>query len=474
MITKTQNIPNIVMETIQNNANIKLFHYSGKFFLYEDNYYKDIDESIKHKIFRLINPQEITSNMVNEVIALLRINPAFLLDETQYDIEPARYINFNNGILDLYKRELIPHTPDIIFFSKIPYNYNPNAEIDDITEKLINNFVKSDNADESDRKRKMIFEYTGVIISNIRGLKNFIFILGLKDTGKSTYCGLIMRLIGNGNYSSLPLDDLTEKSFYLNEIVGKKANIITETDDTPLKDITTLKKLTGGLDEKISCHIKYVQNPQQITPRAMLIFAGNTIPPLWNNGDKKAFIERMIPIKFESPVEESDKIKDILDKINMEYIIKESIERLYAFVDNNYVFTQPAQSATMRNEILKAEDIIRVFVDDCDLSDKEHKIYTASLYKIFEAWADRNGYSTKEISSNIFTRRLKNIIGDDKHKKVSINGGNSLWGFTGIIPPTAESIGCWGTMYDGNQVAKLCCFDIFLMNGCYFRKRKLT
>ena len=119
----------------------------------------------------------------------------------------------------------------------------------------------------------------------------------------------------------------------------------------------------------------------------MLIFAGNTIPPLWNNGDKTAFVQRMIPIKFESPVSETAKIPNILDNISMKYIIREAVERLYVFIENNYVFTQPAQSTAMRKELLETEDIIYAFVQDCDMSDPDYKIHTATLYKIFQTWA---------------------------------------------------------------------------------------
>jgi putative DNA primase/helicase len=440
--------PNRIVEAIKNDANFRLFYYSSKFFLYEDNYYKEIN--IENRLYEYIaSPETISTNLIKEVKGLLQMNPAFLLDESKYEIEPERYINFQNGILDLEQREIIPHTPDIIFFSKIPYDYEPRTPAHEMTEKLIQNFIQSDNPEEEQRKRRMLFEYLGVIISNIRGQKNFLYLLGEKDTGKSTFCGLIMRLLGKGNYSALPINDLKEDGFYLHQTIGKKANILTETDDAPLKSITTLKKLTGGKDEEISCHVKYAPNLQQITPRIMLIFAGNSIPPLWNSGDKKAFLDRMIVVKFESPVADKDKVPNILDKISMKYIVREAVDRLYGFIDNNMVFTQPAQSKAIRNDLLGAEDVVYAFVQDCDLSDKRYKIHTATLYRIFQTWASQNAYNVDKITSNLFTRRLKEIIGADKNKKVSINGSPSLIGFTGIKPPSAESLGVWGAVYDG-------------------------
>jgi phage/plasmid-associated DNA primase len=180
----------------------------------------------------------------------------------------------------------------------------------------------------------------------------------------------------------------------------------------------------------------------------MLIFAGNSIPPIWNGGDKKAFVERMIPVQFESPVADKDKIPNILDKINMEYIIKEAVARLYAFLENNKVFTQPRQSRTMRHDILSDADILHAFVEDCDTSDKGYKIHTKNFYEVFKVWAEANGHSSKEISQNLFTRRLKEMgqgmgfVG----KKVAINGTCSLAGFVGIKPPSLESLGYWGTV----------------------------
>ena len=233
-LTTGMRIPNGVVEALKNDKNIKLFHYSGKFFLYENNYYKEKVEIEKWLNSYINDKKSISTSMIDEIVKLLRYDSDFELDEARYQIEPERYINFQNGILDLYKKELIPHIPDIIFFYKIPYNYNPEATSDIITEKLIENFIKTKTPEESEKKRIMLFEYLGVVISNIRGLKNFLFIQGLKDTGKSTYCGLIMRLLGIQNYVSLPLVELSENSFHLHEIIGKKANILTETDDTPI------------------------------------------------------------------------------------------------------------------------------------------------------------------------------------------------------------------------------------------------
>jgi P4 family phage/plasmid primase-like protien len=405
-------------------------NFQGSFRIYENGYYRDC--KIETLVYTEL-PERLQSNKVTtEVRKDFEIDEELVLKEEQ--LAPPKYICFKNGIYDIETKEIFDHTPNIIFLSRVPHNYKLNAPICEYTTKYIENCIGNDK-----NLKNLLFEIIGVTLSDVRCFKNWFFIQGRKDSGKSTYCGILQNLLkdvdGTKHYSAIPIYRLDDNEFDLHEILDKKLNVVTESDCEAIKSLTTIKKLTGGSSEELNCKVKYAKNTSTGVSKALLIFAGNSIPKVWTTGDKQAFLDRMILFNFDTAVAKEKQIPNLLEKLDYEYIIKLGIEALHRFVENNYIFTETEQIRKNREEVLETSDDIYSFVSSvCELK-LGNNIHVAEAYNIFCYWCYENGLSekatTNSISSKLFMNTIKNY-GVNYSKSVRV-GGNVNSGFTNVI-----------------------------------------
>lgn len=414
----------------------KIIYYLEAFYLYKDGYYQRQEEKKFLSLLKSELPKGHKDySTAKSIYDSLSIEEGIILDKDDTRIEPKELINFKNHLYNPITGDTLPHTSDLIFFTQTPHNYNPKAEINDITKHLFNNFIKGYSKDDQEKIIELIFQLIGVALSNDRTFKNFFFIQGLPNTGKSTLLGLIMKILGTGMYSAIPINDLNEQKTSLFRIMDKKANILTETTSKKLNDevITTMKKLTGGSSEVISCKIKY-QNDIEVKSRALLIFAGNNVPELWSEGDLTAFIDRMILIDFRGQLKDEDKIDNILEMVNYEYIIAESMRAFERFIKNNKVFTIPSVVIENRKK-MKNDNPISAFVSECSVV-PDYKIHSNSLFEMFQQYCCDNGYPYPEDKYKITFNKKIEEIGYEKKKVRETEGKNvSYIGFIGLKPP---------------------------------------
>lgn len=427
-INFTENMTNLIK------SKHKIVYYAGAFYLYKDGYY----QKQENKKFKSLIKSELPIgyrdyNNVIKIFDTLSIDEQVILDTNDLRIEPIELICFKNCIYNLLTNITRPHTSNIIFFTQIPHSYNPIAKTNNMTEHLFNNFIKGYSEEDKTKMLELIYQVIGVALSNDRTMKNFFFIQGIKDTGKSTLLGLIKRILGEGMYSSIPIKDLRESGTSLSTIIGKKANILTETTAGASNDdvITTLKKLTGGCEETISCKIKFKSDVEVIS-RALLIFAGNSVPSLWSEGDLNAFIDRMILVDFKGQIKDEEKIANILEQVNYEYIIAEAIRAYNKFITSNRIFTVPSIVIEHRNR-LKNDNPVASFINECSRVN-DYKIHAKTLFLMFQEYCAKNACSNN-ISQITFTKKIEGL-GFTKDKVKETEGDKRAYvDFTGLKPP---------------------------------------
>lgn len=379
--------------------------YQGDFRIYENGYYRQMDMT---SFVYMEMPEDLRSSKTAEQVTQdLMLDTEIILNDKETAGE--EYICFKNGVYDIRTKQLTEHNSERVFVSQVPHNYNPKAMPDATTESFLTNCCEADV-----KQRKLLLEIIGVTLSDVRSFKYWFFIQGVKDTGKSTFCGVLQRVLtdedGTKHFSALPLNALDEDEFGLAEVLGKKANIVTDTSNDPIKNLTTIKKLTGGAYEELNCKVKYgVRNAKGVS-KAILIFAGNDIPKLWAKGDKTAFLERMILLRFNIVVPKEKQIAGLVEKLDFEYLIKLGIEALHEFIDNNYIFTESESVINDRQEVLfESDNVYKFFKDACIVTPGE-KVHIAHAYKIFMNWAYENGYSEKADYNPITVNTFRNSI----------------------------------------------------------------
>lgn len=390
-----------------------LKYFGGTFRLFEDGYYKPV--SLQQLTYKELPRIHKDHKIAERVESNLRLEDTISL--SQNDLASDRYINFKNGVYDIETRELLPHSKDLLFVNQVPYNYNPEAPKCEILEAFFKNAVEDDY-----ELRKLLIQIAGVMISDIRTFKRIFYFNGEKDTGKSTFCAILQKLLtsptGEIGYSSLSLAQLmNEESYELHKIFGKKANIETDVPvSKPIKNDAVLKKLSGGVNERITAQIKHAEAVEG-TSRAMMIMAGNGLPKLWIQGDKSALTDRLMPITFKNAVPLEKQINDLENKINYEYLIKLAIEELHEFINNNRRFIEPQSVKDERERMKTSNDIIYEFKKEMLEYAPGCKIAIKEMRYVFLYWATAWEGENVNFTQRSFTEKMKRELGENNFQK---------------------------------------------------------
>jgi putative DNA primase/helicase len=222
---------------------------------------------------------------------------------------PLQYINVLNGVIDISElpvKKLLPHDPKYFFTWKLPVVYDPNAECPKFLKAL-------EEILPSEVSRIQIQEMFGWCLWRDYHLQEVFMLVGDGNNGKDTLLNVLIRLLGDGNYSNVALQALCEDKFLAAELYQKFANIMSELPkNKKLKDTNIFKSLTGGAS--ITVQRKFGQ-PFNFINFSKLIFGMNEVP--YSYDQTFAYFRRLVlvffTIRFGTPGHPVD--KHILEKI---------------------------------------------------------------------------------------------------------------------------------------------------------------
>ena len=263
-----------------------IYFYNGK--IYES---KNSLSIIKEESEKLIPSCTITNR--NEVIG--KIKSKTYKDLECFDNNPFRY-TLENGILDIKKMKLTPHTKNNLSKILIPCNFTiPKSN--DLEKTLFYKYLKNsftiNNKIDYDNIQTVLEMCAAAFIRKNIDEKSFIM-LGSGHNGKSVCLDYLSAMLGKENVSHIPLQILSDDKFAAARLESKLANIFSDLEKNELKHTGIIKSLSSG--EPI-----YVQNKNQqgfnLYPFSTLIFSTNRFPKVFND-QSNGFFRRWIIIKW--------------------------------------------------------------------------------------------------------------------------------------------------------------------------------
>lgn len=181
-------------------------------------------------------------------------------------------INFKNGVFDIEESTLVEHSSEFGFRNVLPYEFDSKANCPTFDAWLLD--VMLGDADLV----KILQEFMGYVV---RGsdyqFHKALWLSGSGRNGKSTFLSVLKALIGQGNYSTLSIKQITNDKFSSADLDGKIANFSEETSPEELSDSGPFKNLTG--DGELLAQKKY-GDPYSFRNRAKLIMTYNEVPQL--------------------------------------------------------------------------------------------------------------------------------------------------------------------------------------------------
>jgi putative DNA primase/helicase len=367
----------------------QVFHYNG-------GCYTPNGEAKIKEISMQVLKKEATTHTINEIINTTKIRS--FVDRNEIENSPF-LLCVENGILNMLTGEFMDHTPNRIFFSKLPVTYEPNTTCPRIR-KFLEEVLYEDDI-------KVIQELLGYCLFpryNIH--KSFMFV-GDGANGKTTLLGLVEKFLGKINISNVSLQDLDGNRFAAANLHGKLANIYDDLTYNDLVETSKFKILTG--ESPIMADIKY-RSPFTFINHAKLIFSTNKIPKV-KFDDSDAFFRRWLILVFPNTFMGKDADPDLLNKLTT----KEELSGLLNFALNGLerllsqgMFSKSVSTEETRKQYIRMSDSVGAFCMDMIVTDSENDIPKKTLYSIYCEYCREN--KLPAVSESTFHRKIHKYV----------------------------------------------------------------
>lgn len=215
-------------------AEERIIKVNGALHCYEGGVYVAGNKRIEAKMLKHIPSLKDTQR--KEVLKYLDVSLA-----GQTECADARYIAFNNGILDIVTNELLDFSPELVVTNRIGFDYVSDA-YDELVDRTLNKLSCGDLD-----VRAVLEECAGYCLYRRNELGKAFILTGDKSNGKSTFLAMVKTMLGSENVSALDLSELGDR-FYSAMMFGKLANIGDDISDDFLKgqEVATFKKIVTG------------------------------------------------------------------------------------------------------------------------------------------------------------------------------------------------------------------------------------
>lgn len=377
-----------------------MFVMDREIYLYQDGcYYLDQDGiKIKAVISALIPERYITFRVLSAVYNLLIEQQELQKTMEELNAYPPWWINFQNGMFDVREMKLHKHKPEYLSINQIPHKLD--MEIRKNMEEAGKTTIQFLNDAMPDRTDQItLWQYIGYSMTRDTRFQRFMIIRGIGGTGKSKVINLIQDIVGAANCSGISLQALNER-FYPSMLQGMLLNACADISSDALMQVDNIKKATG--EDVMICERKG-RDPVPFRSYAKLIFSANKIPL---NLDEKsnAFYRRLLILEMNNKPKKKD--LELGEKLQAEigysiWMAVGALKKLY----NDGEFTVSTMAKERVEDLYRAADTVKAFVDECLERQQGSKISRSLLYEKYKQYCENCG--RKYHSPNPFFKSLE-------------------------------------------------------------------
>ena len=414
---------NIVMENVGKFREQKTFGtMNGQLYEKKEGYYGHVRPEEAAKKIRSYLPDALAVSI--STAALSEMYRQILTDQkfefpTEKLVHPF-LINTHNGVVDVRTGEMVD-ADDAVFLYQHNFSFEKDARLTSGT--TFYQFLKTSL--DLEKKKELLLQVMGYILSDIIGLKKAFFFLGPPDSGKSVMLSLLEKVIGEENTTAIPFNNLGSR-FNRARLACSRVNICTELDSGRMRNVDAFKTITSN--ERIMGEHKGME-PFEFTVKTKLLSAGNVMPTLPELVGSDAILRRMVILRFADVKQEKD--LDLCAKLWEErnIIFSLAVKEIAVLYKNGYAFTEPEDSVSWMREMQKCYQAVEEFVKErCEIR-KDAQTHFVELWEGFWKFCEENGCEIR-ISKLQFSQKIASIpgISHSRFRKY----GKSLRGYKGI------------------------------------------
>ena len=410
---------------------------AAEMWIYENGIYVPQGRSFIKEYVRNILGEIYTTTLCNEIIYKIEAD-TFIKPEEFFINNNLNEIPVENGILNIFTKELNEFTPTKIFFTKIPVLYDKTKTCPNILK-----FLKDVLKDEEDIK--VVLEIIGYCLLKEYKLEKAFMFLGNGRNGKSKTLTLLKLFLGMDNVCSIPLYQLRADNFSISELHNKLVNIAGDLSNTDLKDTGMIKSLTGR--DPINAKRKFLSDVK-FTNFAKMVFACNDLPRVYDTSI--GFWERWVLLEFPyqfvkkkeydlisnekdkefKKVDNPDIINSIISKDELSGLLNESLEALQR-INEEKDFSYTKGSKEVKDFWVRKSDSFMAFCLDEICEDYDSKISKKEVRQKYSKYCKKHKVkSVSDISIKITLQELYGVI--DEFIKTDPLTERQEWCWTGI------------------------------------------
>ena len=294
------------------------------------------------------------------------------------------YFNCLNGTINLKTGELQEHKKEDLLSTIIPINYNPNAKCE-LWLKFLDKVTGSRPELISYLQRAVGYSLTGDTSEQC-----LFFLYGLGKNGKSTFVGILRKLLGPYGHKTSTDTFLTKDrgggiKEDLANLLGKRLGVASEIEDGKRLAVVLIKEMTGG--ESISADRKY-EHQFEFMPTHKIWLSGNHKPVITDTTYSIWRRFKLIPFTTTIPDNECD--TNLPQKLELELpgILSWAVESCLEWLKIGLGTPKEVVEAT---ETYRTEqDVLGEFIDDCCILKSTAIVPKNDLMKAYTEWCATN------------------------------------------------------------------------------------
>lgn len=336
----------------------------------------------------------VSQNRIRSIASMLE-DDLYLPDRAivEQHEERKKYVPLRNGLFNLETMCLEPHRPDLRFTYRLDFDFDENASAPHFIRYLQTSLVLPGGRETDHDLVRLVKQALGYSLTARTDLKTSFWLVGAKDSGKSTLIALLKNMWG-ALYGTIDLNQLGTNRFLLAGIAGKRVIAFTEaTGNTVLPD-ALYKALVGGSDE-IYADVKN-RDPITFKPEAKVWWGMNEMPRIVDRSG--ATTRRIIIIPFNRSIPENERIANLDGLLLAERsgIFNHAL-LAYQTLLREREFSVPQQSADRRAEYIYRNDTEAIYLSQRCERHEQFKVRGGELYADYAQWCERYGFKPKSI-----------------------------------------------------------------------------
>lgn len=399
---------------------LRLRNHRGQWFRFDGTYYEPVsDKELRADIMNYFTGTSLrgsvrksfASEIMNHLEAKCLMPDAVSLPaivaEGKWEEDPGT-ITLQNGVINLGTVQLgitprrHAHNPARVSTTLLPYDYDPKAECPQWL-----TFLEQVLPDAA--SRELLQQIFGYCLTRDVSLQKLFMFEGPGANGKSVVTGVLRRLVGTNNTSSLPLS-LFDDKHGLVSTYGKLVNFSGELREKNAVAEELLKQATGG--DLMYFNPKH-QKPFSAPFTAKLIICTNERPAFTDRSN--GIWRRLIMLPFTVSIAPEDQDPELEQKLATELsgILNWAIQGAIDLYKSSR-FVEPQVSVEAVASFKEQANPERVFLKEyCQLG-PDVSIGTQALYDAYRDYTLRKG--NKPLSEPKFQKEVLTLPGVTKER----------------------------------------------------------